>query len=47
MVEDASPEEIMGEIVNSTFTGSRLDKEKVIKKSHYELGSSIVFKKVG
>ena len=37
----------MGELVNSTFTGSRLDKEKVIKQSHYDLGSATVFKKVG
>jgi len=37
----------LGKLVNSTFTGSRLDKEKVIKQSQYELGSAFVFKKIG
>ena len=38
---------MLGELVNATFTGSRLDREKVVKKTHYELGSAFVFKKVG
>ena len=28
------------------FSGSRLDKEKIVKNSHYELGPITVFKKV-
>jgi hypothetical protein len=45
-VDEEEPAQIMGELVNSIFTGSRLDHEKVVKKSHYELGPLIVFKKV-
>jgi Golgi nucleoside diphosphatase len=37
----------MGELVNSVFAGSRLDRQKIVKKSHYEQGASSVFKKIG
>lgn len=43
---ELTPEQIMGELVNSMFAGSRLDKSKIIKESHYHLGSVTVFKKV-
>lgn len=34
-VEELPPEEIMGELVNSVFAGSRLDRQKIVKQSHY------------